>query len=169
MHCLELFKLDPRNAAKQKYCSKPECRRASKIASQKKWLAKPENHNYFRGSDNVQRVQEWRKGNPGYWRKNRPGSTPLQDDSISKTMEQRRDTKELTALALQDLLSAYQPVLLGFLAHFTGFTLQDDIVNFGRRLQQLGQDILTEPSTCRGGRHDNQQTSHSARHGPPGS
>ena len=25
-HCQELFKLDPRNAAKQKYCSKPECR-----------------------------------------------------------------------------------------------------------------------------------------------
>ena len=168
-HCQELFKLDPRNAAKQKYCSKPECRRASKTASQKKWLAKPENHNYFRGPDNVRRVQEWRKGKPGYWRNSMPDATPLQDNSISKTMEQRGDTKELTALALQDLLSAYQPVLLGFLAHFTGFTLQDDIVNFGRRLQQLGQDILTEPSTCRGGRHDNQQTSHPARHGSPGS
>lgn len=168
-HCLELFKLDCRNAAKQQYCSKPECRRASKIASQRKWLAKPENKNYFQGPDNIQRVQEWRKRNPGYWRKSRPGSTPLQDDSISKTMEQQGDTENFTAHALQDLLSAYQPVLLGFLAHFTGFTLQDDIVNFGRRLQQLGQDILTEPSTCRGGRHDNQQTSHPARHGPSGS
>ena len=123
----------------------------------------------FGGPDNVRRVQEWRKGNPGYWRKSRPDATPLQDNSISKTMEQHSDTEDLTAHALQDLLSAYQPVLLGFLAHFTGFTLQDDIVNFGRRLQQLGQDILTEPSTCRGGRHDNQQTSHPARHGPPGS
>ncbi len=168
-HCLKLFKLDPRNAAKQKYCSKPECRRASKIASQKKWLAKPENQNYFRGSDNVQRVQEWRKGNPGYWRKSRADTAPLQDDLISKTMEQRGDTENLAVHALQDLLSAYQTVLLGFLAHFTGFTLQDDIVNFGRRLQQLGQNILTEPSTCRGGHHDNQQTSHPARHGPSGS
>jgi hypothetical protein len=168
-HCLELFKLDPRNAAKQKYCSKPECQRASKSASQRKWLTKPENKNYFQGPDNIRRVQEWRKRNPGYWRENRPGSAPLQDHSNSETMEKRGDTENLTAHALQDLLSAYQPVLLGFLAHFTGFTLQDDIVNFGRRLQQLGQDILTEPSTCRGGRHDNQQTSHPARHGPPDS
>lgn len=114
MHYLELFKLDPRNAAKQKYCSKPECRLASKAASQKKWLAKTENHNYFRGPENVRRVQEWRKGNPGYWRMSRPDATPLQDDLILKTMEQQSDTKDLTALALQDLLSAYQPVLLVF-------------------------------------------------------
>ena len=40
--------------------------RVPKEASQKRWLRKPENQNYFRGPENVRRVQEWRIANPGY-------------------------------------------------------------------------------------------------------
>ena len=120
-HCLELFKLDPRNAAKQKYCSKPECRRASKTASQKKWLAKPENHNYFRGPDNVRRVQEWRKGKPGYWRNSMPDATPLQDNSISKTMEQRGDTKVLNSPCVTRSLVGVSARTSGFFSTFYWF------------------------------------------------
>ncbi len=43
LHCRTYFRTDPRNARKQKYCSRPECRKASKAASQKRWLNKPEN------------------------------------------------------------------------------------------------------------------------------
>ena len=46
----------------------PECRKASKTASQKRWLQKPENQDYFCGPENVKRVQLWREDNPGYWR-----------------------------------------------------------------------------------------------------
>jgi hypothetical protein len=42
-HCGELFHPDPRNQYHQKYCSEPACRRASKTASQKRWLAKSHN------------------------------------------------------------------------------------------------------------------------------
>ncbi len=49
-HCKQLFRPDPRNVKRQKYCSQPECRKASKAASQKKWLEKPENQDYFQGS-----------------------------------------------------------------------------------------------------------------------
>jgi hypothetical protein len=31
---------------------------------------KPENRFYFRGPENVERVQRWRECHPGYWRKN---------------------------------------------------------------------------------------------------
>ena len=41
LHCRQFFRPDPRNIKKQKYCSRPECRKASKAASQKKWLEKP--------------------------------------------------------------------------------------------------------------------------------
>ncbi len=68
-NCNKLFRPDPRNATRQKYCSKPQCRQASKTASQQRWLQKPENQNHFRGSENVIRVQQWREANPGYWRK----------------------------------------------------------------------------------------------------
>ncbi len=56
-NCKELFIPDPRNAKRQKYCHKPECRKASKAASQKRWLQKPENRDYFSGPENVKRVQ----------------------------------------------------------------------------------------------------------------
>lgn len=50
-HCKELFRPDPRNAKRQEYCRKPECRKASKVASQRRWLSKPENRDYFRSPE----------------------------------------------------------------------------------------------------------------------
>ena len=69
--CLKLFRPDPRNRRHQYYCSAPDCRAASKAASQARWRAKPENQSYFRGPVNVARVQAWRARHPGYWRKGR--------------------------------------------------------------------------------------------------
>ena len=46
-HCGQLFRPDPRNLRHQRYCSAKECRRASKAASQRRWLAKAENRDYF--------------------------------------------------------------------------------------------------------------------------
>ena len=47
-HCGENFTPDARNAHHQRYCTAPSCRAASKRASQAKWLAKPENRDYYR-------------------------------------------------------------------------------------------------------------------------
>ena len=55
--CRKLFRPDPRNRRHQYYCSAPACRAASKAASQARWLAQPENRNYFRGPVHVARVQ----------------------------------------------------------------------------------------------------------------
>ena len=52
-HCRELFRPDPRNLRHQRYCSKPQCRKASKAACQRRWLAKAQNRDYFRGPANV--------------------------------------------------------------------------------------------------------------------
>jgi len=46
--CRELFRPDPCNRRHQRYCSAPRCRRASKAASQARWLSKPGNEAYFR-------------------------------------------------------------------------------------------------------------------------
>ncbi len=83
-HCKRLFRPDYRNRNRQKYCNKPECRKVSKAASQKKWLNKPENKDYFRGADNVRRVQEWREQNPDYW-KLKNSKKPLQDSLAKQT------------------------------------------------------------------------------------
>lgn len=146
LFCGKLFRADPRNARHQKYCAEPSCRKASKAASQRAWQAKPENLDYFRGPENLARVQSWRAAHPGYWR--RPAGqravTPvaLQDVCQAQPVEITGDSPDLAQNALQDLLSSQPAVLVGFIAQFTGSASQDDIVRSTRRLVELGQDIL---------------------------
>ena len=72
LHCNEDYHRDPRNGGRQRYCAKPDCRQASKAASQRQWLGRPENRDYFRGPENCERVRLWRLANPGYRRSKRP-------------------------------------------------------------------------------------------------
>ena len=65
----EVFRPDPRNRRHQRYCAAPRCRRASKAASQARWLGKPANQGYFRDAWHVARVRAWRSRHPGYWRR----------------------------------------------------------------------------------------------------
>ena len=48
-HCGQLFRPDPRSVRHQRYCSAEMCRRASKAASQRRWLAKAAIGGDFRG------------------------------------------------------------------------------------------------------------------------
>jgi hypothetical protein len=155
-NCHVFFPPDPRNAWHQDYCKKPECRKASKAASRKKWLMKEENLDHFRGPENVQRVQEWRSTHPGYWRP-KPSmdteSLPLQDLLIEKAQVNPAVEIPKTSpanSALQDLLNPQAVVLIGLIAHLTGSALQDDIALTARRLQQLGADILNGPNQIKG-------------------
>lgn len=164
LHCRDFFRPDHRNVGKQKYCSKQPCRKASKAASQRKWLAKEENADYFTGPENTKRVQQWRERNPGYWKRQKA----LQEDSAPETTKGQHDAIQLSYTALQDLFESHQAVFLGLLAQLTGSSLQDDIVMTGHRLRQLGQDILFSPHPNSGGQHDHQKTPPCSTPDPPG-
>ena len=84
--CNQLFVPDPRTGDRQRYWSKAACRQASKAASQRRWLSKNGNGDYFRGQEAVRRVQEWRKSHPGYWKKRKSSSQDIQvvDHQASK-------------------------------------------------------------------------------------
>ena len=141
--CGELFRPDARNLRHQRHCPKSACRQSSKAASQRRWLAKSENRDYFQGAINVVRVQAWRAAHPGYWR--RPGAKPataLQDDSSAQGIEPQGESDFFAAAALQEVLAAQPAVLIGLIAHLTDSALQEDIAKASRRLLQLGQDIL---------------------------
>ena len=154
-HCKSLFIPDPRNRNRQKYCHLPECRDASKAASQQKWLEKPENQDYFRGPENVKRVQRWRKDNPGYSkRKSKIEPEPLQDPLNRQHLDKTNNNCEFADHALQDLLNVQPSVIIGIIAQLTGYALQDDIAMAARRMQQFGNDILN--LQFQGGRHGNQ-------------
>ena len=141
--CGEMFQPDPRNLRHQQYCSEVACRKASKAATQRRWLAQPENQDYFRGPENVARVQEWRKAHPGYWRRPRAKEVPaLQEDCGTQAIELSSESTTSVPDALQEVFSAQPAVLIGLIAHISDSALQEDIARSTRRLLQLGQDIL---------------------------
>ena len=51
LNCGQLYHPDPRNLRHQRYCSSPAGHKASKAASQARWLSKRQNRNYFRGPE----------------------------------------------------------------------------------------------------------------------
>jgi hypothetical protein len=92
--CQQLFRRDPR-ARSQQYCSESKCRLASKKASQERWLRKPENEDYFRGSQHVGRVQAWR----AQQERAAIARRPLQEMILAQGIDVNEKTIEL---ALQD-------------------------------------------------------------------
>lgn len=98
--CRELFYPDPRsyfpmkgNPAKrksaQRYCSKPECKQASRRETNKKyWMKDPELR-----QRNKLACRSWRKKNKGYWKKRR-----REDPAYTKRnreLQRRRDHVDL--------------------------------------------------------------------------
>lgn len=142
--CNEFFRPDYRNGYHQEYCPAEACRRASKTASQRRWLRQPGNRDYFRGAENTGRVQEWRKRHPGYWRKQSSGAATNATYSGSATNADQSscNARAQSSPALQEVCFLQDPVVIGLISMVTGSTLQEDIASTARRLQARGRDIL---------------------------
>jgi len=145
-----LFKPDYRHLKRQKFCLKPACRAASKKHSQQKWLNKPENRDYFSGSENVTRVQEWRQDNPGYWKRKKSSEKlsliedTLQDMKSGKTFVNKGSSIDLIQIPLQDLISAKTLVFIGSNTHLNKNALQEIIDTSDQETVKLTQDILKQ-------------------------
>src|SRR6266436_4468068 len=120
LNCKELFLPDYRSGQRQCYCLKPECRKVRKRELMRAWLAKPENQSYFRDAKNAERVRNWQKEHPSYW----------------------KNTARYPNRTLQDLCSMQVPLLVGLISMFVDSTLPDDIATSIRRLLMKGHDIL---------------------------
>jgi hypothetical protein len=140
--CRKLFRPDPRNLRHQRYCSEPSCRAASKAASQARWLAQPENHDYFRGPVHLDRGRAWRARHPGYWRKSPRSGPASKDVSTAQAIDPAGKTGIFVPAPLQDVITAQATVLIGLIAHLAGTPQQDDIARTTDLLLRLGQDIL---------------------------
>ena len=175
LHCKVSFIPAPCNRKRQKFCNgTPECIKASHRKSQKKWLKRPENHDYFRNKENVERVREWRKLHPGYSRKRKPEAA-LQDDCIYiKPINQpvtahlpiQQSSPSSFSTALQDFAIIQPAVLIGLIAQLTSSTLQEDLAQTLRRMQQLGSDILNQPQSKGGHYAQTSSLSRTATRGP---
>jgi hypothetical protein len=142
--CRRVFTTDYRNGYHQRYCSRPDCRQASRVATQRKWRRKPENRDYFRGAKEVRRVQEWRQSHPGYWKKQSPHSgegQPIEPQAVNP--EQRSCNVPSSPLPpLQDICLTQNPAFVGLISMVIGSTLQDDIAATTRQVLLRGQNIL---------------------------
>ncbi len=117
-HCKEFYLPDRRNLHHQRYCSKPFCRKQSKAESQRRWLQKPDNQSYFSGSQNSQRVKEWRKRNPGYWHKKKSApQEPLQDLCTTQVAQNEEVKRIEVSDALQEVLLMQPAVMVGLALH----------------------------------------------------
>jgi hypothetical protein len=96
-------------------------------------------------------VQEWRKNHPGYWKKKK---IALQDPLNPQPAVNTANSSQKSYIALQESLNAQHAVLIGLIAKFTGFALQDDIANALLHLQKLGQDIINPFTHFKGGIYD---------------
>jgi hypothetical protein len=142
--CSEFFFPDYRNQDRQLYCGKPACQQASQRASQRRWLAKPANRHYFRDTQNVQRVRDWRKAHPGYWKKKsaRPEQTQVALPTPLKSVQSSCNVPGSPLGTLQDFCLPQHPGFIGLLSMITGRTLQEDIAPIARRVVEQGQYIL---------------------------
>ena len=141
--CNDMFHPDARNRRHQQYCAKDACRKASKAARQARWLAKPENRAYFRGSANCERVRQWRLANPGYLRgKTAACPVALQDVLKPQPVESESAVQSCTPSPLQDVLLLQPALIVGVIAVMTGHVLQDDLAPSIRLFISRGLDIL---------------------------
>ena len=142
-HCGQLYHPDYRTSDRQEYCSAVTCRQASHRVAQLRWWRQPENQDYYRGTDQVRRVQAWRKAHPGYWKKKRTEPpVALHDECLAQPVERQGDSTGLNAVALQDVMLVQPAVMVGLIASLTGSALPDEIANSLRRFQAHGQIIL---------------------------
>jgi hypothetical protein len=133
--CGEFYPPDHRNVRHQRYCSKPACHAESKAQSQRRWQQRPQNQNYFRGPENSQRLKDWRKRNPGYWRKrNASAPVPLQEVCQEQMAPNEEVTSVKTSDALQEVFLMQPAVVVGLISMMTGHALQEDIVATARVL-----------------------------------
>lgn len=163
-HCGEGFVPSPQNAHKQCYCPQSACKKASKLAADKRWVAK--NPHYHSGEAAVARVQAWRAANPGYWRRKTEPLEPstLQDDCIVEVVDEQKESAALEHFALQDDSNSQAFVILGLIAFFTGSTLQDNIAQSCRDLHKQGRQILgTRPGVFAANNHTKSYAKTSSR------
>lgn len=135
-HCKTLFRPHPATHHHQKYCSAVECQRARKAENNQDF--RRHNPGYFSGPDQVERVRQWRRDHPGYWRNEKrngglgrtganravvalqavPVPQPADHELVS--LSHRVDT--LQAVSERQLF-----IMQGLAAQLTGYALQADL------------------------------------------
>jgi len=142
--CKQLFFPDPRTWQRQTFCGKAECQEARMRKNRREWLARPDNEHYWRDNQKSKdRVREWRKRNPGYWKRTRRTSEgTLQEEIEPKKIGRKRGRGAFGRPPLPEERRRDDILIMGIIAEITGSTLPEDIARTYRRIVAKGREIL---------------------------
>jgi hypothetical protein len=130
----------------QRHCAQAACRQASKVGSQNRWLALPENRDYFSDAVQRDRVREWRAAHPKYWKKREPtGAVALKDMCYAQSPEDQRDVAWDDRGALKEEWKMQAPLVIGLISHLTGVLEKEEIVEMTGRLLAKGHALIGAP------------------------
>jgi hypothetical protein len=139
-HCGRPFIVNPRLGKRHRFCAASECVATRKKKAQVRWLKKNGGKSYYISHSSRDRVAEWRKKNPGYWRRSDKKRRGNQSDFVI--------TKELKSalrlVALQDSIDTHLPLIIGLISRISKSALQDSIAKELRQIMMLGRGILTQ-------------------------
>jgi len=146
--CHNNFIVNKFSSSRQLVCQRKECRKIAKKQRQADWLAR--NPDYFKGSENVERVRQWRLKKAEKVA-NLKIKLETQKSSESKSSQKAKSCSKLNLEneVLQDLAFASQsPILIGFMSFTTGSVLQDEVLNLCAECFIRGQQLLGHPASA---------------------
>ena len=157
LHCHRLFTPNKFNQHFQKYCDIEECRHASKLAIRRRYRNKPENKTSEKRQNESERVKNWQKNNPKYW-KNKKNAKKIIRNPVLRDIAQVQNLDVLRDIALiktavsnlselADSVRYYERVTVGLTSTLTGSVLRDIIGDHLDKFFDVGNQLLT--SNCK--------------------
>jgi len=137
-HCSRLFIVEPRLGGRHRFCADPACKDACHQLARKKWLKENGGKSYFRGAHTVERVREWRRCHPGYWKRRRSSTHRWPIDFVLS----RELALVVKEVALQESIDTNFTLKITALSRFSKVALQESIAKKPRLLMMRGHVIL---------------------------
>ena len=137
-HCGQRFTINPRLGKRHRFCSRPQCAKASHATARKKWLRRNGGKSYYLGPQNTDRVYDWRRQHPRYWKKTGRSKWVRRGEfELTKAL-----AAELRYVSLQDTIDTRLALEIGLISRVSGASLQDTIAKEIHRLTLRGYAIL---------------------------
>lgn len=140
LHCRQLFDPHPATRHHQRYCRNPACQKRRKAIANRRF--RQANPDYDKGPHNVERVRQWRRKNPAYWRREKRHGGPGRQAAGTTTADATCALQVVSApqpsaeqlLEMQQSIHALQVVsdrqaivFQGLAAQLTGFAVQAEL------------------------------------------
>jgi len=136
--CGGVFVVEPRLGKRHRFCALPACRRAGHARARARWLKQNGGKAYHRGRASIERVQDWRRAHPRYWRRGRKSNSA----NAMRSLIAKAVAAAIGNDALQETIDMPLALVVGLVSRITKSTLHETIAKEVGRLMLRGHEIL---------------------------